>query len=79
MIKIAHRGNMDGPVPDAENNPAYVQNAIKSGYQAEVDFWMIDGVIYFGHDEPTYEVDPYFIMKNITDLWLHCKNPIHKQ
>lgn len=74
MIKIAHRGNIDGPVPDAENNPAYVQNAIKSGYQAEVDFWIIDNIIYFGHDAPQYEIDPYFIIKNITDLWLHCKN-----
>ena len=74
MIKIAHRGNIDGPVLDAENNPAYVYNAIRSGYQAEVDFWVVNDKSYFGHDEPTYNIKQYFLDENVKNLWLHCKN-----
>lgn len=32
MQLISHRGNVLGPVPDKENNPNYIDLAIKSGY-----------------------------------------------
>ena len=32
MILISHRGNIDGKYPDFENNPIYVNKALKNGY-----------------------------------------------
>ena len=37
MILIAHRGNIDGPNPEMENNPQYIDKAIDSGYNVEID------------------------------------------
>ena len=74
MIKIAHRGNFNGPDQSTENSPEQVYKAILAGYNAEVDLWVVDQKLYFGHDKPTYLVDPYFIHQNVTKLWLHCKN-----
>ena len=74
MIKIAHRGNYNGPDDYAENSPEQVYRAILAGYDAEVDFWVVDGKIYFGHNEPVYLIDQYFIHQHVKKLWLHCKN-----
>ena len=29
MILISHRGNINGPNPEMENNPEYIQKAIR--------------------------------------------------
>ena len=42
MILISHRGNLNGPDPSKENKPSYITNAIRTGFQVEVDFWFID-------------------------------------
>ena len=42
MKLIAHRGNINGPNPEKENHPDYINTAIKSGYDVEVDVWFID-------------------------------------
>ena len=39
MILISHRGNINGKKPDLENKPEYIQNAIKLGYNVEIDVW----------------------------------------
>ena len=41
MILIAHRGNINGPRVEFENNPEYVLRAIEMGFDAEVDVWLI--------------------------------------
>ncbi len=74
MIKISHRGNLYGKNKSRENSPDYVIEAINAGYDVEIDFWVIGNKMYLGHDEPTYEVDMYFINSYIKKLWLHCKN-----
>jgi hypothetical protein len=74
MIKISHRGNLHGPNLNDENNPDYIYEAIKSGYNVEIDFWVVDRNLYFGHEEPTYKVNDYFLHYNIKNIWLHCKN-----
>ena len=70
MKYIAHRGNMNGPSA-LENHPDHIREALQAGFDVEVDTWVIDGEIVFGHDEPQYTV-------NITSLdkryWMHCKN-----
>tara|TARA_Y100000590_G_scaffold143436_1_gene164718 strand:+ start:87047 stop:87469 length:423 start_codon:yes stop_codon:yes gene_type:complete len=73
MKLIAHRGNIDGKNAKDENSPDYLERAFKRGYDAEVDVWALDG-IYFGHDEPQYESDVDFLLRNHQHLWIHCKN-----
>lgn len=69
---IAHRGNINGPNPERENAPDYIQEALDAGYDVEVDLWHVDGKWFLGHDEPKYEIDPRFLVNE--NLWIHCKN-----
>ena len=74
MILISHRGNINGPIPEAENNPEYIDNTIRLGYEVEIDMWWVDGRIYLGHDKPQYEVSDEWLGDRIDKLWVHCKN-----
>lgn len=71
---IAHRGNCDGPNPALENSPEYLLLAIERGADIEVDVWVVDGNVYFGHDEPTYPIDLDFLEDIEPYAWFHCKN-----
>ena len=55
MIFISHRGNLDGLNPDRENSPDYIDEAIKLGFDVEVDVRTKDGQLWLGHDEPQYK------------------------
>jgi 3-deoxy-D-manno-octulosonate 8-phosphate phosphatase (KDO 8-P phosphatase) len=68
---VSHRGNLNGPNVDIENNPKYVIEALKS-FRVEVDCWFSKGKFYLGHDEPRYEIDKYFLFNSA--LLIHCKN-----
>lgn len=72
MKYIAHRGNVDGPLPDYENHPQYIREAIHQGYYVEVDVWSISGIYYLGHDEPLYGVDGEFLRDH--RILCHAKN-----
>ena len=72
MIKIAHRGNINGPNPAKENNPEYLQIALDAGYDCEIDVWDIDNNIFLGHDNPTHLVTKQFIDNE--KFWCHAKN-----
>ena len=74
MILISHRGNIDGKIPEYENNPNYIEAALNLGYDVEIDLWFIDGRVYLGHDEPQYEVDDSWLGERTDKLWVHCKN-----
>lgn len=75
MIKIiSHRGNIDGPKPDCENNPTYIQSALDLGFDVEIDIWFIDGNFYLGHDSPTYLVEYFWLKQRSNKLWFHAKN-----
>lgn len=73
MIYIAHRGNINGP-SEFENQPEYIQIALKQGYDVEIDIWYINDEIFLGHDGPQYKVDFRWLRDRITRLWIHCKN-----
>lgn len=73
MILIAHRGNIRGP-SQAENNPGYVQRAIESGYDAEIDVWLTDKGWFLGHDKPFYEITLDWLYEYENKLWCHAKN-----
>ena len=74
MILIAHRGNINGAYESYENEPNYVDKAIKEGYDVEIDMWWVDGRIYLGHDKPQYGVSDKWLEDRIDKLWVHCKN-----
>ena len=74
MIPISHRGNLMGRIPNNENHPNYIDEAINAGFDVEVDMWWVDGRVYLGHDEPTYEVDNEWLVDRVDKLWIHCKN-----
>jgi hypothetical protein len=72
MILISHRGNINGRFEDWENKPEYIEDALRLGYDVEVDVWFVDGKFMLGHDEPQYETDYKFLMNE--KLWVHAKN-----
>jgi hypothetical protein len=71
---ISHRGNINGPVPSLENKPVYIDDAIRAGYDVEVDLWYVSGRYLLGHDTPDYEVRLQWLLNRNQDLWVHCKN-----
>ena len=71
MKFISHRGNINGKNLELENNPTYIKEAIKKGYDVEIDVWFID-TFYLGHDKPEYKVTKSFLEN--TKLWCHAKN-----
>jgi len=73
MILISHRGNINGKIPEKENHPDYIQEALNLGYDVEIDVWCIEDKLYLGHDEPQYAINKSFLCND--RLWVHCKNP----
>jgi len=74
MIYIAHRGNINGPNETDENKPEYLLKAIEYGFYIETDLWLINGLLYLGHDEPQYKIDIEFLLNVKDKLFCHCKN-----
>lgn len=73
MIKIAHRGNVDGPSV-LENSPGFLLDAVQKGFDIEVDVRSIDGRWFLGHDKAQYPVGDMFIDQIKDRAWFHCKN-----
>jgi len=69
---ISHRGNLNGRKANEENHPEYLRNALKAGFNVEVDVWFVEGKLLLGHDKPLYEINERFL----TDerMWCHVKN-----
>lgn len=76
MILIAHRGLIDGPNFELENNPEWITQILKMGYSAEIDLNVYNNKLYLGHDEPQYEIDFDFLRDNKEKLWIHTKDRI---
>lgn len=74
MNLISHRGNLVGPMPNLENNPSYISDAINTGFDVEIDLWFNSNGLYLGHDLPTYQISNDFLNLHKNNLWIHCKN-----
>jgi hypothetical protein len=74
MRLISHRGNINGRIESEENNPSYIDLSISSGYEVEIDVWVINNVLWLGHDLPQYKIDINWILERTDKLWVHCKN-----
>lgn len=73
MRKIGHRGNTNGSSIH-ENQLWYIEKAIKEGYDAEIDVWMLRGKLWAGHDSAQYLISEDFLLTHKEYLWIHCKN-----
>lgn len=74
MKIFSHRGNIDGPNPDRENSPEYIDEAIALGFFVEVDIRFIDDKFWLGHDEAKHVVSMKWLETRRTKILLHCKN-----
>jgi len=74
MILISHRGNINGRIEGSENEPSYIDDAIRLGYNVEIDVRTLDGHLYLGHDEPQYKIDIDWLIERSDKLWIHCKD-----
>ena len=74
MILISHRGNLNGKMPQNENHPDYIDEAIHAGFDVEIDVWVVEGVLLLGHDEPQYGISQHWLNERHSKLWIHCKN-----
>lgn len=74
MILISHRGNINGKIENLENSPEYIDQALNLGYHVEIDVWVVDGVLFLGHDEPQYGITQDWLNNRHKHLWIHCKN-----
>lgn len=74
MILISHRGNTCGRLESHENEPAYIDLAIRKGFDVEVDVWLEGVNLWLGHDRPQYGITLDWIAERSERLWVHCKN-----
>jgi hypothetical protein len=72
MKFIAHRGLLNGPDIDKENNPAHITESLEKGYDCEIDVWYGNNTWFLGHDGPEYGIDFEFLKQ--PGLWIHAKN-----
>lgn len=74
MIKISHRGNLNGRNPLLENTPEYIDEAIKQGFDVEIDLWIKENKGYLGHDQADTKIKILWLYERLDKLWIHCKN-----
>ena len=74
MYLISHRGNINGIQENKENEPEYINNAIKSGFDVEVDVRYREDKFFLGHDFDQYEVSKDFLINK--KIWCHAKTNI---
>lgn len=74
MILISHRGNINGILKSRENTLSYIEEAIKSGYDVEVDLRTAQGQTFLGHDAPDHPVPLPWLQGRKDRLWIHAKD-----
>mgnify|MGYP001174330569 CR=1 FL=1 len=71
---IAHRSNINGPVPSEENTIHAINKALSLGFDVEIDVRIHNDKLYLGHDSPQDLLEMNDI-KNYKDrIWVHCKD-----
>lgn len=76
MILISHRGNISGKKPLLENSPSYIDSAINSGFDVEIDLWNSHDStsLLLGHDFGEHSISAQWLIDRKDKLWIHCKN-----
>lgn len=79
MRIISHRGNLDGPDINRENNIKSILECLDKSLDVEIDVYCKDGYVFLDHDGP---VKNKYLFTEFCDLfknyqqklWVHCKN-----
>lgn len=71
---ISHRGNLDGPIPERENSPDYIDQAIKWGFVVEIDIRYKGGKLWLGHDYAQWPVEIEWLEQRHPNLLVHIKD-----
>lgn len=74
MIKISHRGNINGRIPELENTKSYIEEALNNNFDVEIDVRFCGNKLWMGHDELDEEIDIEWIYAHKERLWVHCKD-----
>lgn len=77
MLFISHRGNLNGPIPERENSPQYIDEALAAGFHVEVDVFVdSSGKIWLGNKSAVLQWSvPYgWLQDRAEHLLLHLKN-----
>ena len=72
MKIIAHRGLINGPDADLENDPVHIQQLMHAGWHVETDVRHEHNTWYLGHDHAQHKVDLEFLLQS--NLWIHVKD-----
>ena len=72
---IAHRGLLNGPSSEKENNLENIKSNIKKYPELinELDIWIDSNHIYIGHDYPKNKIQFKILYENSKNLILHIK------
>lgn len=74
---ISHRGNLyasDYSGNPFENTPDYIDNAIRRGFDVEIDVRVNKGIIFLGHDTMITPIPLQYLRDRYEYLWIHLKN-----
>ena len=71
MYLISHRGNINSIEKNRENSPDYINEALKNGFDVEVDVRFENGKFFLGHDFNQFEIDKKFLLNS--KIWCHAK------
>ena len=65
MIFISHRGFINGPDDNIENNPDHIKFLLNQKINIEIDIYFYKSKFYLGHDEPVYEIKHDFLINEL--------------
>jgi len=68
---ISNRGNTRAGNPLYENEPTYVNAALRR-FNVKIDVWVVDNEFYLGNDNPQYKINESFLFNN--RLWCQARN-----
>ncbi len=71
-IILSHRGLIEGPDSNLDNNPKYIKQLLSKGVFVEVDVWYLNDQYYLGHDFGKYKIEESFLMH--PSLYCHAKH-----
>jgi hypothetical protein len=67
---ISNFGNLNGPIPEQENKPEYIINALNKNFHVKTNIWLHNDKLFLGTFKPDYQVTSNFIRE--ANLWMQC-------
>ncbi|OUW35596.1 MAG: hypothetical protein CBD35_06450 [Verrucomicrobia bacterium TMED175] len=74
MKIISHRGCVEGPDQQLENDPKNIDKCLGLGFEAEVDLRLDSNDFFLGHDFAQHKISLNWLLDRADKIWIHCKN-----